>query len=203
MLKVERHIRTSPQDKVWIAGPGARWVFRWLLVLFCGIQVTLAAAAPVSKEYQVKAAFLYNFTKFVTWAPDRFSNDESPIVIGVLGKNPFGEDLNSLVQHRKVNGRGFAVRTVNSEAECASVHLLFIPHGEELRLTPRNVNSIEMPGVLTIGESKQFAERGGIINFVTEADKVRFEINREAAAQASVRLSAQLLKLAMPPQTAR
>lgn len=202
MFKAESNLRVSAGEKRGLVGSCFPLVVRLLLVLLYALQSTLMGAS-VSREYQVKAAFLYNFTKFVEWPPYCFPSDESPIVIGVLGKNPFGEELDKIVQDRKVNGRGFTVKIVQSVVDSAAVHLLFVPMGEELRLAAKKTGAIDLPGILTVGESDQFAELGGTINFVTEVDKVRFQINREATARAGVKISAQLLKLAVPGKNTR
>lgn len=158
---------------------------------------TLCAAVPeISKEYQVKAAFLYNFTKFIEWPASRFPTDTSPFVIAVLGRNPFGEELTAIVRDRKVHGRGYVVKIIDSLDEAASAHLLFVGAGEEELLADK-LASLQKAGVLTVGESPRFIAVGGIVNFTLETDKVRFQINQQAGEQAGLKMSAQLLKLAV------
>ncbi len=166
---------------------------RSIVFVFLGLSA-LALRAEVSKEYQLKAAFLYNFTKFVEWPPACFADDTSPIVIGILGRNPFGAELASVVAGRTVNGRGLVVKSLATAAEAASVHLLFVPAGEEAKLaadrTWRDV------AVVTVGESPQFAALGGTITFRREADRVTFAVDLALAEHAGLKVSAQLLKLA-------
>jgi hypothetical protein len=150
---------------------------------------------PVSKEYQIKAAFLFNFTKFVEWPPGHFVVPNRPIAIGILGENPFGENLERIVRNRKVNGRTIVVKAVATPAEAADVDVLFAPAGEEPRLKAM-VATLEENGVLTVGETSNFAALGGIIDFTLEGDRVRFSINLKSAERARLKLSAQLLKLA-------
>jgi hypothetical protein len=151
-------------------------------------------ADSVSKEYQLKAAFLYNFTKFVDWPSQQFADDTSPIVIAVLGKNPFGSEMENLVRNRSVNGRSISIRYIESIEEMAGAHIVFISSGAESRLGD---SLFGRPGVLTVGESSDFASRGGIIRFALIGEKVRFEINQASSEKAGLKLSGQLLKLAM------
>lgn len=152
--------------------------------------------ADVSKEYQIKAGFLYNFTKFIEWPSDRFSEENAPIVIAVFGDNPFGNELNQLVQGRKVNGRAIVIQSTRSLDEVKHAHVVFIGEGEEKRLESQ-LESLHTAGVLTVGESKRLAALGGAIVFALVDDKVRFEINIASAERAGLKVSAQLQKLAL------
>lgn len=153
-----------------------------------------AARAAVPKEYQIKAAFLYNFTKFVDWPADCFATPHDPIVIGVLGANPFGQELTAVVHDRRVNGRGIRVLALDAPPEAAQVHVLFVAPGAETQLAA--FFAATPPPTLTVGESDRFATLGGVIRFTTVGDKVRFEINVGAAERAGLKISAQLQKLA-------
>jgi hypothetical protein len=170
------------------------------LVALLGLLVLVGPAVSdadpsVAKEYQLKAAFLYNFTKFVEWPSQRFADETSPIVIGVLGRNPFGDELEKIVQGRKINGRTVAVRLLNSAAEARAVHVLFVSAGAEPQLADA-MDALRTAGVLTVGESDKFMALGGVITFALETGKVRFEINQDAGENAGLKISAQLLKLA-------
>ena len=167
----------------------ARWL-GWLGWLALG---TLPLHAEVAKEYQLKAAFLYNFTKFIEWPPERFETAGSPMVIGVLGVNPFGDDLEKIVEGRTVNGRAIQVKFLPSAAEVGAVHLLFVPAGEETLLP---ASAWQHTAIVTVGESPDLAARGGMIIFTQVAGKLRFEINLVAAERNGLKISAQLLKLA-------
>lgn len=171
----------------------------WLVLiglLFFGDRTRCDAAPEVPKEYQVKAAFIYNFTKFVEWPASRFPDATSPIVIAVLGRNPFGEDLAAIVRERKVHGRGLVVKNISSADEALTAHLLFVGADAE-DLLAEKMDALQKSGVLTVGESPRFIEYGGIINFTLETDKVRFQINPQSGEQAGLKISAQLLKLAV------
>jgi hypothetical protein len=182
------------------------WAFRRPrhgLVALLGLLVLTRPAfcedkPSVSRAYQIKAAYLYNFTKFVEWPPQRFPDLSDPIVIGVLGwnGNPFGDELSNLVRGRKVSGRLVVVKNVKTPEEAGAVHVLFVSTGLEQRWA-KEVQSARSAGVLTVGESEPFFAAGGIITFVLKEDKVLFEINLDASEKAGLKLSAQLLKLAV------
>lgn len=181
------------------ASPGR---LRLLPLLLLGLVALCASSAAhaqtVSREYRIKAGFIYNFTKFVEWPADRFDDANSPIVIAVLGDNPFGDTLATAVKDRLVNNRPIQVRLIKSADEIYDAHIVYVTSGEEARL-------LSMPaalhGVLTVGESAEFANVGGIIRFTLVDEKVRFEINQHSGEQAGLKLSAQLLKLATTVRT--
>jgi len=164
--------------------------------------VTLLTSAPPAgaqsepvTEYQVKAAFLYNFARFVEWPPDTFSAAQSPIVLGILGDDPFGLVLDEMVYGKAVNGRGFVVKRVVEGAELRSCHILFIGSSEKKHLA-RILQGVKGAGVLTVGDMGRFAESGGVIHFFLAENKVRFAINLDAAARARLKISSKLLVLA-------
>ena len=172
---------------------------RFLLVALLGLFVlargqALSAAEPAtSKEYQLKAGFLYNFSKFVQWPAGRFADERSDIVISVLGDDPFGGELDKVVKDRVVGGRAISIRRIVSADDIAGSHIVFVASDAE-PLLGESIHGI--PGVLTVGESPGFAARGGIITFIVVEEKVRFEINQGSAEKAGLKLSGQLLKLA-------
>jgi hypothetical protein len=151
------------------------------------------AGEPVSNEYQVKAAFLYNFAKFVEWPAQSMPDANSPLVIGVVGENPFGDALDQLTKGRRINGRAIVVKPIHSAAAARSAHILFFSAAEDGRFAGMRDG---LGAVLTVGESDAFSRRGGMINFVFEGEKIRFEINVGNAEAAGVKVSAQLQKLA-------
>lgn len=147
-------------------------------------------------EHQVKAAFLYNFTKFVEWPPERLGGMD-PIVIGVYGHSRVCAELYDVVRERKVNGHDVVVKEVHAVAEAKAVHALFMGAEEDDRV--RDVlPSIRGAGVLTVGETPRFAQQGGMIVFIREGDKLRFQINAAAAEQSGLKIGSQLLRLARP-----
>lgn len=153
------------------------------------------AETVVSKEYQLKAAFLYNFAKFVEWPPEAEQDAKDVFVIGIFGDDPFGMDIDELLADKTVNEKRIEVRRFRSLGEVAPCRILFISSSETQKLRAV-MERLQSKGVLTVGETDDFMENGGMINFVMEGNKVRFEINAQAADKAKLKLSSQLLKLA-------
>ena len=149
-------------------------------------------------EYQIKAAFLFNFAKFVEWPPAAFAEATSPMVIGVLGENPFRDDLERTIQGKTINNRPLVIKEFRSPAEATNCHVLFISTSEKQRL-PEILKSLHGTSVLTVGETDRFIETGGMINFVAEGNKIRFQINEVAAKSAGLKTSSKLLNLASRP----
>jgi YfiR/HmsC-like len=168
-----------------------------LACLLCmGVRVSPAVEMqPATREQQIKAAFIYNFTKFVEWPSASFESKVDPIVIGVLEQTPLTAELEFAVQDRRVNGRGILVRKVSSVEEIKRVQVLYVGAGEDSRYAAL-ASPVQGSAVLTIGESSAFAAAGGIINFILDGDKVHFEINMRSAELAHLKVSAQLQKLA-------
>lgn len=154
-----------------------------------------AVRAQTSNEYQVKAAFLYNFAKFVDWPGNAFANNNAPLVIGVIGDDPFGAALDQAINGKRINGRALGVSRLKWGQDLRSCHILFISSSERKRL-PQIIQSLKGSSVLTVGDMDQFYQQGGIINFLLEANKVKFEINSWGADQARLRISSKLLALA-------
>jgi hypothetical protein len=157
----------------------------------------LAAAAPAqtssTREYQVKAVFLFNFAQFVDWPPAAFSDPQSPLVIGVLGKDPFDGALDDAVRGETVNARPLEVRRFKSVEEIRDCHVLFISGSESAHLD-RILGALKGRNILTVGDTDGFAERGGMIRFVIEKNKVRFRINLDSAKAAGLTISSKLLR---------
>ena len=166
-----------------------------LLSLCFSGSLSSTVQAQSSGEYQVKAAFLYNFAKFVDWPGDSFGNSNAPLVIGVIGDDPFGGALDQAINGKTINGRTLVVRRLRWGQDLRSCHILFISSSERQRL-PQIIQSLRGASVLTVGDMGQFNQQGGIINFILEANKVRFEINSRAADQARLKISSKLLSLA-------
>jgi len=148
-----------------------------------------------SSEYLIKAGFIYNFANLVQWPSNAFAQPDSPIVIGILGEDPFGTILDRVLQGKKVNGRSFVVKRLKSPADLKECHILFVSSSEMTRLAEA-IHLVKGMPILTIGEIPGFAKRGGIINLVLEDNKVRFEVNVEAAKEADLNISSRLLALA-------
>ncbi|SRR6266498_1135962 len=183
-------------------GPARRRAWRCALWR-CVVRLVLVLASlplpaqelPVS-EYQVKAVWLLNFARFVQWPATAFSNAHSPVVVGVLGKDPFGRDLEKALEGKSVQGRSFQIKRVSTDLEMRGCHILFVAASERRRARDLP-EKLKGACVLTVGESEEFLDQGGIINFLLKDKTVRFEINLKAAQPAELKLDANLLKVAV------
>jgi hypothetical protein len=151
------------------------------------------AQAPTPAEYQLKAVFLFNFAQFVEWPPEAFQGSHAPLIIGVLGEDPFGVYLDETVRGEKVNDRPLVVQRYRRIDEMKACHILFISRSEANQLEPI-ITSLKGRHILTVGDAVGFAQRGGIIRFVTEKNKIRLRINLEAAKAAHLTISSKLLR---------
>lgn len=152
------------------------------------------AKSPALQEYQVKAAFLYNFAKFIEWPAEAFKDANNFLIIGIIGRDPFGDALDVLEQ-KSIAGRKILIRRFASVEDLQRCHILFISNSEKENL-PNIFKAIRKWHVLTVGEMKGFPQSGGMVNFILVDNKIQFEINVDAAQQANLRISSQLLKLA-------
>jgi len=171
----------------------------WLLLLFGipALAITpLRAQSVISREYTIKAAYLYNFGRYVTWPKECFATAQSPFVIGVLGVDPFGDALDSIAAGKRVGGRRIVVRRFASLGEWEFCHVLFVPRSTDPQQQLDTIARLRSAHVLLVGETPGFARRGGSINFFVEQNKTRFEINQEAAEREQLKISAKLLSLA-------
>jgi hypothetical protein len=152
------------------------------------------AEAQSPTEYQVKAAFLYNFAKFVEWPARSFPAAGTPLTFCVVGEDPFGSDLEEITRGKTIDQRKLATRRVKKgrEREC---HILFVSPSEEARLG-EILRDVKDASVLTVSDIAKFSRTGGIIGFIIEGNKIRFEINLDAAERAGLKISSRLLKLA-------
>jgi hypothetical protein len=158
------------------------------IVLLIAAAQLAPSAQDVSKEYRVKAAFLYNFVKFVEW-PTRQA--PGAIVICVAGRNPFGNVLSDTVRGETIDGRSLDARVLlEPEDRC---HVIFIPEGANAGAYLRAARG---QPILTVGETPGFIEQGGMVRFYLDSGTVRFEIHRDAAERAGLRISSRLLQLA-------
>jgi hypothetical protein len=170
-------------------------VLCWAVAPIC-----LAAQAGDAREYQIKAAFLFNFGQFVTWRPETFAAPGAPFVIGVLGDDPFGNALDAIAEGGRVQGRPVRVARYRSIQDVTECQILFVSSsvlagldGVFAGLRGRNI--------LTVGEVDGFADRSGMIRFFVVDRRIRLEINRAAAEDAGLTISSRLLSLAAVVRT--
>jgi YfiR/HmsC-like len=185
-------VNLSPAKVKSMASPNrALWVLGLVVLLLNATH----AQSPTAGEYQVKAAFLYNFAKFVEWPPSSFPDASSPLRICVLGRDPFGEELRNITREKIVNGHKLEVTEVPDLQAARTCHILFIASSEKTQLK-RIFDSLRGTDALTVGDTKGFVEQGGMINFVLENNRVQFEVNRKAAEQGRLKISSKLLSVA-------
>ncbi len=170
-------------------------------LLTFGLEARAQNNSDDSSEYLIKAGFVYNFAKLVEWPASAFAQSGPQIVIGVLGNDSFASVLDRVVDGKKIDGRPFVVKRLrNKEYKDCNCHILFIGTAESMR-SDEIILALKNTAVLTIAETAGFAKRGGIINFILEDNKVRFEVNVDAAKQATLNISSRLLSLARIVQT--
>jgi hypothetical protein len=171
----------------------------WRAALAClGVVVLSSSGGSGSQasEYELKAALLHKFVKYVEWPKARFTDASAPIVIGVLGKDPFGDILERTFAGKKHGERPFELVRFKDVEHAPRCHVLFVPQ-EERGQEKRLLQAVAGRSVLVVGESSGFAARGATINFYIEEEKrLRFEINADAAKAEGLAISSDLLKLA-------
>lgn len=167
--------------------------FGLLWTLCVALGSGLAAQSEPAPEYRLKAVFLFNFAQFVEWPASAFPQPDSPLVIGVLGEDPFGAYLDETVQGETVNNRPLTVRRFRRVEEVGACHILFVSRPEQGRLGAI-LDSLKDRSVLTVSDAEGFASRGGMIGFVTEQNRIRLRVNLEAARAANLTISSKLLR---------
>lgn len=163
-----------------------------MLVLLAG---TAVAQVPASREKQVQAVFLFNFAQFVEWPATAFSAADSPLIIGILGEDPYGLLLDEVVKGERINDRPLEVRRYRRPEEVGECHILFVSRSEQGRLE-RLVSDLKGRSILTVSDSEGSAQRGVMIRYVTERGRIRLRINLDAARDAGLILSSKLLRAA-------
>ena len=164
-------------------------------VLVVSCNWTLSDEVDKVSEYDVKAAFLLNFVRFIDWSDHRTRGEKgNELILGITGKDRFGDALN-LIRGKKVKGRTVVVNSAVDSNNLTECDILFISSSEKDRLSSIMAALKDLP-ILTISEIEGFTRNGGIINFIIVGNKVRFEINPDAAKQVGIHISSQLLQLA-------
>ena len=169
-----------------------------LLVLGTGLLAMLGgelAYAQAISEDQVKAAYLYNFAKFVEWPEGSFPDASAPVRLCVLNDPSIGAQLSQIVKDKQISGRSIAVVPIQTAEQGRSCQILFINSAQNWQ-AEHVIKILQGASVLTVGEATGFVEQGGIVNFVMENDQVHFQVNHKAATQCRLRMSARLLSVA-------
>jgi hypothetical protein len=164
------------------------------IIMFSPLPVA-RAQANLPGEYELKAAFLFNFAKFIDWPPNSLASPQSPFTICVLGQDPFGHLLDDQLQGKMIGSRTLAVQRLKNKAEARRCQMVFVSASEGVH-EPEILESLRGANVLLVGETTGFAASGGTIEFTVEDNHIRFTINTDAADRAGLKFSAKLLSLA-------
>ncbi len=165
------------------------------LVVIFWVCACLQVAAQSPSEYQLKAAFIYNFLQFVEWPAETLQTPGSPIILEILGDDPFGAEIDKAFQNKTVNGHPVVIQRHKIFDSHRLCHVVFICKSERDR-SPQIVENIGNRSIFSIGDFEDFADRGGVVNFLNEEGKLRFEINLAAVKRARLQVSSKLLRLA-------
>lgn len=176
-----------------LRGTGLRVALAALFWLLSAIPSLQGQQKP--SEYQVKAAYLYNFGRFVEWPPKVTASKSDPFTVCILGQDPFGSTLDATLSGATVGGKNVVARRISNPEESVHCQILFLSALEGGKLK-RTIEMLEKEPVLTVSDIPQFCQRGGMIQFVLDGNNVRFEVNLTAAQRAGLALSSELLKVA-------
>lgn len=168
---------------------------QWLGALFLLLTTAVPGQTP-SVEYRIKAAYMFNFAKFVSWPQNVFPAPDSPIVIGILGKDPFGAEIDHTVAGKTIDLRPLLIRRLAETEPLGGCHILFVADSERKRL-PQILESIRGLPILTVAEMEEFTGAGGMIRFVKRENTIRFEIDLEPVNAAALKISSKALQVAL------
>jgi len=171
-----------------------------LMLLLAGVLRTPAQDNPPS-EYQLKAAFLYTFAKFIDWPSDSFATDHSSFAICILGVDPFGSTIDDTLRGKAIGDHPVVIERAKEPSEVRHCQIVFISSSEKSRL-PEVLMALQGANVLIVGETERFADSGGTIQLILDQNHIRFAINTNAAESAGLRISSKLLALAKIVHTA-
>jgi hypothetical protein len=161
--------------------------------LFFGAHDSLSQT--ISKEDQVKAAYIFNFTKFTTWPESSFANPKSPIIIGIYEKDPFGVLIDELVKDELVKGRSIVIKRIKRGEQISPCHVLYVHRSN--KIDPDEIlTSLRGEGVLTLSDIDDFTKKGGIVKFYQDDGKMKFEVNAQEVSRSGITISSRLLRLA-------
>ena len=168
---------------------------RWIVVLAVLISSCAVGQGSKPTEYQVKAVYIYNFSRFVEW-PSKPGQVVDGFIICVLGQDPFGQNLNNALANASISGKKVGIKRISAPQDAENCRVLFISGSEEKRLE-QILEVLDGASVLTVSDMPAFVERGGMMQFVWDGDRVRFEVNLATAKHAGLSLSSELLKVAV------
>jgi len=165
----------------------------WLACVLVASWGTRAWSAPPTAEHQLKAVYLFNFGQFVEWPAKAFESADAPLVIGILGDDPVGDTIETVVRGESLQGRRLVIRRFASPAELGPCHILFIGRGEAAKLD-ETLASIRGRSVLTVTDIDGAERRGAVIALFNESNRIRMRINVAAAKAGNLVISSKLLR---------
>ncbi len=197
------HDRRQSESRAQGAGPSRVFPFLRpavfgavaLLFLFAAARQPAGAQSRTVGEYEVKAAFLYNFAKFIAWPDKSFADPGAPFAFCVLGADPFGRTLDDALQGKTIGSHPVTLARLQDATEARRCQMVFVSSSESRRL-PEIEDRLRGASVLLVGDFPGFADAGGALQFIIEDNRVRFLINTDAAQRAGLRLSSKLLSVA-------
>jgi hypothetical protein len=164
-------------------------------VLLLVLSAQLTAQTSASREYNIKAVFLYNFTQFVEWPSNTFNNPETPFVIGILGDDPFHSYIDETVVGEKVKGHAIVIKRYQNVNDVKNCQILFISSKEAGRIK-EILFAVQNRNILTVSDIPNFATNGGMICLTTKDNKIKLQINPSSAKAADLNISSKLLHVA-------
>lgn len=167
----------------------------YLLFMLLLLLSSVTHSQPGSKEYQVKAVFLFNFTQFIEWPESTLPESSTPFVIGILGDDPFGSHLQDAIKNEKVQNHPLVIKHLKDVKEATACQILFINISNQANLKTI-LSSLKGQSILTVGDANNFSKHGGVIRFYSEENKIRIRINLEASKENGLTISSKLLRLA-------
>ena len=179
-------VRRTPGTRLWLAP----LVLAWALL---GVQGLWAQGAKPT-DYDVKAVYLYNFGRFVEWPASAGAKSDS-FTVCVLGRDPFGPTLDATLAGEVIGGKSVTAKRISHPQEADGCQIVFLSASEDSQLN-KIIQALDKEAVLTVSDIQRFSQRGGMIQFVVEGDRVRFEVNLSAVQRAGLTLSSELLKVA-------
>ena len=169
---------------------------RWVWLVLCLLATApLPAQTNARREYQVKAVFLFNFAQFVDWPASAFADPAAPLIVGVLGTDPFGPDLDDVVRGESVGTHPLEIKYYARAEDIEACHILFISGSEAPRLD-KIVNQLDDRPILTVSDTDNAARRGVMIRFFSDNGRIRLRVNLEASRQAGLQISSKILRRA-------
>lgn len=170
-------------------------IYQMVLLIVLTFSASTNVQAQTTPEFQLKAVFMYNFTRFVEWNPGSFESYNDPFIITIIGNDPFGSYLEETVRDEKIGRHPIVIRRVDDIRSVETCHILYINEKDPPRIR-QILAGLQNRNILTVSDAPNFASLGGVIGFYTENNRIRMQINTAAARNAQLNISSKLLRVA-------